>query len=158
MHVILPPLKETIMRILVQRAGPSAVHSQGAELGRIESGLVLLIGIASEDGQEQAAALANKVANLRIFADQAGKMNLSLLDIGGSALLISQFTLYANTNRGRRPSFVEAAPPEVAEPLFEFFAEQLELKGIPIQSGRFGANMQVEILNDGPVTILLEQD
>lgn len=146
------------MRVLLQRTGPSAVSVGAEELGAIEAGLVLLVGISATDGQSQADYLAEKVAHLRIFEDSDGKMNLSLLDVQGSALVVSQFTLYANTLKGRRPSFVQAAPPEQAEPLVRYFAQQLESLGVQVARGRFGAHMQVQILNDGPVTILLERD
>ena len=146
------------MRVLLQRAGPSAVSVGAEELGTIEAGLVLLVGISATDGQSQADYLAEKVANLRIFEDSDGKMNLSLLDVQGSALVVSQFTLYANTQKGRRPSFAQAAPPEQAEPVVEHFVQQLESLGVRVAHGRFGAHMQVQILNDGPVTILLERD
>jgi D-tyrosyl-tRNA(Tyr) deacylase len=127
------------------------------ELARIGRGVIILLGIGHGDDDEQVSYLAEKVANLRIFEDGAGKMNLSLLDVGGQAIVISQFTLYADTEKGRRPAFVSAAPPEVAEPLVARFAELLAAKGVPTQTGRFGAHMQVEINNDGPVTIWLEK-
>ena len=120
--------------------------------------MVVLLGVGPEDGEEQARYLAEKIANLRIFEDEAGKMNLSLLDVGGEAIVVSQFTLYADTAKGRRPSFVRAAPPEIAEPLVEHFVELLQEKGVPTQTGRFGAEMLVDIANDGPVTIWMERD
>jgi D-aminoacyl-tRNA deacylase len=123
----------------------------------IEHGLVILLGIGQEDNDEKACFLAEKIATLRIFEDDAGKFNQSILDQGGEALVVSQFTLYADTRKGRRPSFTEAAAPETAAPLVEKFAEQLRLRGIPTQTGVFGAHMLVEIQNDGPVTILLEK-
>jgi len=125
-----------------------------AEIG---PGLIVLLGVGRGDREEQAASLAEKIANLRIFEDEAGKSNLSVLDVGGQAIVVSQFTLYADTQKGRRPSFTEAALPEVAEPLIQRFAEHLRRCGIPTQMGRFGAHMLVEIHNDGPVTIWLER-
>ena len=125
-------------------------------VAQIGAGLVLLVGIGPADGQEQARYLAEKVANLRIFEDERGKMNLSLLDTGGEALVVSQFTLYADTRKGRRPSFTDAAPPQIASPLVERFAQLLREQGIPTQTGEFAAHMLVEIHNDGPVTIWLE--
>jgi len=124
-------------------------------VAQIGVGLVLLVGIGPADGEEQARYLAEKVANLRIFEDEQGKMNLSLLDTGGEALVVSQFTLYADTRKGRRPSFTDAAQPQVASPLVERFAQMLRELGIPTQTGEFAAHMLVEIHNDGPVTIWL---
>jgi len=125
-----------------------------AEIG---PGLVVLAGVGRGDGESQADWLAEKIANLRIFEDEAGKMNRSVLDIGGSALVVSQFTLYADAQKGRRPAFVDAAPPAEAEPLLEYFVKRLAFYGVAAQTGVFRAHMQVEILNDGPVTILLER-
>jgi D-tyrosyl-tRNA(Tyr) deacylase len=125
-------------------------------IAQIERGLVLLVGIAPDDTEEKARLLVEKIANLRIFEDQQGKMNLSLLDVGGAALVVSQFTLYADTRKGRRPSFTGAALLDVASPLVERFAALLAAQGVPTQSGQFGAHMLVEIDNDGPVTIVLE--
>ena len=146
------------MRALIQRVSFGSVAVEGQHLAQIGAGLVILLGVASSDGEEQCAYLVEKIANLRIFEDEAGKMNRSLLDIGGQALVVSQFTLYADTRKGRRPAFVAAAPPKIAQPLVERFAQLMSAKGIPTQSGRFGAHMQVEIHNDGPVTIWLERD
>jgi D-tyrosyl-tRNA(Tyr) deacylase len=126
-------------------------------IAEIERGYVILLGIAPEDGEEQARYLVDKIAKLRVFEDEAGKMNLSLLEVGGEALVISQFTLYADTRKGRRPSFTDAALPEIANPLVDLFAKLLHNQGIPTQTGEFGAHMLVEIENDGPVTILLER-
>jgi D-tyrosyl-tRNA(Tyr) deacylase len=140
----------------VQRVSSGAVSVDGEELARIGRGVIILLGIGHGDSDEQATYLAEKIANLRIFEDGAGKMNLSLLDVGGQAIVVSQFTLYADTEKGRRPAFVNAALPEMAEPLVARFAELLAAKGVPTQTGRFGAHMQVEINNDGPVTIWLE--
>ncbi|MCW5876442.1 MAG: D-tyrosyl-tRNA(Tyr) deacylase [Anaerolineales bacterium] len=145
------------MRALIQRVRSAAVQVNGEELGRIGQGLVVLLGVGQGDGEAEAEYLADKVANLRIFEDAEGKMNLSLLDAGGAALVVSQFTLYADTAKGRRPSFVDAAPPEQAEPLVEHFAELLAARGVQVASGRFGAEMLVEINNDGPVTIWIEK-
>jgi D-tyrosyl-tRNA(Tyr) deacylase len=129
-----------------------------AEVGAIERGLLILLGVTHDDGEEQVAWLANKVAGLRIFEDDEGKMNLSLLDVGGGALVVSQFTLYGDARRGRRPSFTAAARPEVAEPLCDRFVELLHEAGVTqVESGAFGAHMMVEIHNDGPVTLILER-
>jgi D-tyrosyl-tRNA(Tyr) deacylase len=119
--------------------------------------LVILLGVGPADGEAQIEYLVNKIANLRIFADHQGKINRSVLDVGGSALVVSQFTLYADTRKGRRPSFTDAAPPELASPLVDRFAERLEQAGVPTQTGEFGAHMQVTIHNDGPVTIWMER-
>ena len=146
------------MRALIQRVSFGSVAVEGQPLAQIGAGLVILLGVASSDGEEQCAYLVEKIANLRIFEDDAGKMNRSLLDIGGQALVVSQFTLYADTRKGRRPAFVAAATPEIAQPLVEHFVQLMSAKGIPTQSGRFGAHMQVEIHNDGPVTIWLERN
>ncbi len=145
------------MRLVVQRVSRGAVSVDGRRVGEIGPGLVILVGVGQADTQAQAAWLAEKVANLRIFEDAAGKMNRSVLEAGGSALVVSQFTLYADMTKGRRPAFVDAAAPEVAEPLVEHFARQLAGHGVPVQTGVFRADMLVEIDNDGPVTILLER-
>jgi D-tyrosyl-tRNA(Tyr) deacylase len=145
------------MRALLQRVREGSVTVEGNVIAEIGPGLVILVGIGPEDVNEQIECLSHKIANLRIFEDEEGKMNLSLLDVGGEALVVSQFTLYADTNKGRRPSFTDAAPPDMAEPLVEKFAEQLIKEGVPIQMGEFGASMQVEIHNDGPVTIWMER-
>jgi D-tyrosyl-tRNA(Tyr) deacylase len=134
------------------------VSVAGEEIARIGRGLVILVGVGPQDGEAQAQYLAEKIAALRIFEDPEGKMNLSLLDVGGEAIVVSQFTLYADTEKGRRPSFVKAAPPELAEPLVARFVDLLRAQGVPTQTGRFGAEMQVEIHNDGPVTIWLERE
>lgn len=146
------------MRVVLQRVSRASVAVDGETVGAIGRGCVLLVGIGHDDGEEQAAWLAQKIAGLRIFDDQAGKVNLSLLDVGGAALVVSQFTLWADTRKGRRPSFVHAAPPEMAEPLVERFADLLREQGLPVEMGVFGAHMLVEIHNDGPVTILLERE
>jgi D-tyrosyl-tRNA(Tyr) deacylase len=146
------------MRVLLQRVTKGAVTIDGTVTGAVERGFVALVGVTHGDGEAQAAWLAQKVAGLRVFEDDEGKMNLSVKDVGGSVLAVSQFTLYANTNKGRRPSFVEAADPQVAEPLVERFCELLQLEGVPVETGVFGAMMMVEIHNDGPVTIMLEKN
>lgn len=130
----------------------------GAEVGRIAQGLLLLVGVGHGDTVAVADWLADRVSGLRIFEDDAGKTNLSLLDVGGSALVISQFTLYADTRKGRRPSFLPAAPPELAEPLVQRFADGLLAAGVAVQHGQFGAQMQVALVNDGPVTVWLERE
>jgi D-tyrosyl-tRNA(Tyr) deacylase len=145
------------MRVVVQRVSEAAVTVGDEVAGRIGRGLVALIGVADDDGEEEARFLANKVANLRIFADQEGKFNLSALDVAGEILVVSQFTLYGDASKGRRPSFVKAAPPKIAEPLIESFVFFLEKEGLRVETGVFGAMMMVEIHNDGPVTIILEK-
>lgn len=146
------------MRVVIQRVREGRVSVDGETIAEIGNGLVILTGIGPEDGEPQAAYLAEKIANLRIFADAEGKTNLSCLDVGGEAIVVSQFTLYADTRKGRRPSFINAAPPEIAEPLVERFAEMLRGQGVPTQMGQFGASMLVEIDNDGPVTIVIDRD
>jgi D-tyrosyl-tRNA(Tyr) deacylase len=126
-------------------------------LAKIGPGLVILLGVGPNDGEEQIRYLVEKIANLRIFGDEQGKINRSVLDIGGEAIVVSQFTLYADTRKGRRPSFTDAAPPEIASPLVDRFAELLNAQGVPTQTGEFGAYMLVEIANDGPVTIWMER-
>ncbi|MBN1536013.1 MAG: D-tyrosyl-tRNA(Tyr) deacylase [Anaerolineales bacterium] len=145
------------MRALIQRVSSGSVIIDNSTVAKIERGLVILLGIAPGDGEEQARYLVEKIANLRIFEDADGKLNLSLLDIGGEAIVVSQFTLYADTRKGRRPSFTDAALPEIASPLVDRFAELLTAQGIPTQKGVFGAHMLVNIANDGPVTIWLER-
>ncbi|MCW5877944.1 MAG: D-tyrosyl-tRNA(Tyr) deacylase [Anaerolineales bacterium] len=145
------------MRALVQRVRSAAVTSGGEELGRIAQGVVILLGVGRSDGEAEAQYLAEKIAQLRIFEDPQGKMNLSLLEIGGQALVVSQFTLYADASKGRRPSFTQAAPPQQAELLVSRFVEFLWQHGVPTATGRFGAEMLVEIHNDGPVTLWLEK-
>ena len=145
------------MRILLQRVRRAGVRVAERSVAEIGPGMVILLGIGLDDGEEQARYLAEKVATLRIFEDEAGKFNRSLLDVSGQAMVVSQFTLYADTRKGRRPSFTDAAPPEQAAPLVERFAELLRQQGVPTQTGEFGAHMLVEIENDGPVTIWLER-
>ncbi len=144
------------MRLVFQRVKSGRVRVAGQAIAEIGSGLVILVGVGPDDGEQQAASLAEKVANLRIFEDEQGKMNVSVKDMKGEAIVVSQFTLYADTRKGRRPSFTDAALPEVARPLVERFASLLREQGVPTQTGEFGAHMLVEIQNDGPVTILLE--
>jgi D-tyrosyl-tRNA(Tyr) deacylase len=144
------------MRLVLQRVKSGRVLVAGHAVADINTGLVILLGIAPGDGEEQARTLSEKIAHLRIFEDEQGKMNRSLLEVGGQAIVVSQFTLYADTRKGRRPSFADAALPEVARPLVERFAQLLNELGVPTQTGDFGAHMQVEIINDGPVTIWLE--
>ncbi len=145
------------MRALLQRVSKANVTVDGQIISAIGKGLLILLGVGHGDGEEQAAFLAEKVANLRIFEDEQGKTNLSVLDVRGEAIVVSQFTLYADSRKGRRPSFTDAAFPEVAEPLVNRFVELLRGHGVPTQTGQFGAHMSVEIHNDGPVTIWLEK-
>ncbi len=146
------------MRLVLQRVSQGRVSVDGRKVAEIGRGLVILVGVGRGDTETEAAWLAEKCAHLRIFEDAEGKTNLSLLDVGGTALVVSQFTLYADTRRGRRPGFSYAALPEVADPLVQRFAELLSGHGVPVQAGVFGAHMLVEIHNDGPVTILLERE
>jgi len=145
------------VKAVVQRVRQAKVSVEGKVVGQIPSGLVVLLGIAQGDSEQEAQWMANKIANLRIFADQDGKFNRSILDVGGQALVVAQFTLYGDARKGRRPSFTRAAPPEVAEPLVERVAQLLVDCGVPVACGQFRAHMLVEIHNDGPVTIILEQ-
>jgi D-tyrosyl-tRNA(Tyr) deacylase len=144
------------MKAILQRVRKGAVSVGEKKVGEIGLGLVILLGIGPEDTEEGALKLAHKLAQMRIFADEAGKMNLSLLDVGGEALVIPQFTLFADTRRGHRPSFTDAGPPELANPLASYFADCLRNLGIKTEEGEFGAHMLVEIYNDGPVTIEVE--
>ncbi len=148
------------MRAVLQRATAGRVLVDGAVVGELAPapGYVVLLGVGPQDGEDEARLLADKVAGLRVFADDDGKMNRSLVDIGGGALVISQFTLYADTRRGRRPGFTGAAAPAHAEPLVERFMQELRAHGVATQGGRFGADMQVELTNSGPVTILFDTD
>jgi D-tyrosyl-tRNA(Tyr) deacylase len=146
------------MRAVVQRVRRGRVSVAGQVVAEIELGLVILLGVGPADGEAQAGYLAEKIANLRIFEDEQGKINRSLLEVGGAAIVVSQFTLYADTRKGRRPSFTDAALPEVARPLVERFADLLRAQGVPTQTGEFGAHMLVEIDNDGPVTIWMERE
>ena len=145
------------MRVLIQRVSKASVTVEEQTISSIGKGLLILLGIGHDDGEEQVTFLAEKTANLRIFEDEQGKTNLSILDVKGEAIVVSQFTLYANTSKGRRPSFIEAALPDIAEPLVNRFVELMRGHGVPTQTGKFGAHMAVEIHNDGPVTIWLEK-
>jgi D-tyrosyl-tRNA(Tyr) deacylase len=144
------------MRAVCQRVTEARVTVGGRAVGEIGAGLVVLLGVARGDGEADMRRLAEKVARLRIFEDEAGKFDRSVLDVGGAALVISQFTLIADTRKGNRPSFAAAAPPEEAEPLYERFCEALAAAGVPVERGVFRAQMAVSLVNDGPVTIVLE--
>ncbi|MCE8522534.1 D-tyrosyl-tRNA(Tyr) deacylase [Ruegeria pomeroyi] len=144
------------MRALIQRVSHASVTVDGAVVGQTGPGLLVLICAMAGDGEAQADQLAAKIAKLRIFKDAANKMNRSVLDIGGGALVVSQFTLAADTRSGNRPGFSSAAPPAEGERLYEYFAAQLAAQGVPVETGRFGADMKVELLNDGPVTIWMD--
>ncbi len=146
------------MRALLQRVSRASVTVEGQVVGQIGQGLLVLLGIGQQDSELQVKTLADKIVYLRIFGDDEGKMNRSLLDIGGEVLVISQFTLYADTRRGRRPSFTDAALPAVAEPLVERFNAALAAYGLKVEGGVFGAYMEVELLNTGPVTIWLDSE
>ncbi len=146
------------MRVVLQRVSRASVTVDGEAVASIGRGLLLLVGIAEGDSEAEARRLALKCAELRIFPDGEGRFSLSVLDAGGEALVVSQFTLLADTRRGRRPSFAQAAPPETAEPLVEAFAQAMREAGVAVQTGRFGARMAVELVNDGPVTIVLDSD
>jgi len=146
------------VRAVIQRVTRASVTVEGRVAGEIGAGLLVLLGVSRTDNPETAAYLAEKIVNLRIFSDEAGKMNLSLLDVGGSALLVSQFTLYGDTRGGRRPSYIQAAPPEQASLLYEEFVRSIRSLGVPVHTGVFQAHMQVELVNDGPVTILLDSE
>jgi D-aminoacyl-tRNA deacylase len=147
------------VRVILQRVQQGSVRVEGTAVGTVEKGFVALVGITHGDTQAEAEMLAKKTANLRVFEDEAGKMNLSALDVGGGVLVISQFTLYADARKGRRPSFTDAAPPDIASPLVDYYAEKLRAEGITrVEKGVFGAMMLVEIHNDGPVTIILDTD
>lgn len=145
------------MRVVVQRVKRGKVTVDNRSVSEIGRGVVILLGIGHADGETQVDYLAEKIASLRIFEDSLGKMNLSLLEVNGAALVVSQFTLYADTSKGRRPSFTDAAVPEIAAPLVDRFADQLKALGVNAKKGEFGAHMLVEIENDGPVTIILER-
>lgn len=145
------------MKVVLQRVSSGRVRVSGRTIAEIGAGAVILLGIGPQDTQEQASFLVEKIANLRIFEDEQGKLNRSILDVQGQAIVVSQFTLYADTRKGRRPSFTDAAHPDIARPLVEIFAGLLRSQGVPTQIGEFGAHMSVEIVNDGPVTILLER-
>lgn len=144
------------MRAVLQRVSEASVTVEGSEVGSIGAGLLVLAAVGHDDTAADAAALAEKIADLRIFRDAADKMNLSVLDAGGNALVISQFTLYANVRKGRRPSFVAAAEPDRAEALIGELIDGLRARGLPVETGRFGERMVIRLVNDGPVTIILE--
>lgn len=144
------------MRAVLQRVSRAKVTIAGEVAGEIGHGWLVLLGVGPQDSDKTAAWLADKVANLRAFADDTGKMNRSVQDVNGAVLVVSQFTLYGDCSKGRRPSFIGAAPPDVAIPLYEAFMNGLRALGIPVECGRFGADMQVELVNDGPVTLILD--
>ncbi len=146
------------MRALLQRVSQASVTVNGQIVGRIGQGLLILLGVGQDDSEAQVKTLSEKIVYLRIFEDEAGKMNRSLLDVGGAALVVSQFTLYADVRKGRRPSFTEAAPPVIAEPLVERFKAALAAHSIHIEGGVFGAHMDVALVNDGPVTLWLDSE
>ena len=145
------------MRIVLQRVSRASVSISGQIVGAIERGFCLLVGFTHTDTAEQVRWMADKVAGLRVFSDAEDKMNLALADIGGALLVVSQFTLYGNTEKGRRPSFIDAARPEQAIPLYESFIAELRGRGLRVETGEFGAMMDVELVNDGPVTLVLEK-
>jgi len=145
------------MKALIQRVSSASVTVEGNCVAEINTGLLILLGVTESDNQKEASWLASKVVNMRIFNDPEGKMNLSLLDVGGDALAVSQLTLYADARKGNRPSYIQAARPELAKPMYEAFVAELEkLLGKPVPTGVFGADMKVSLVNDGPVTIMLE--
>ena len=146
------------MRAVVQRVREAAVRVDGETVGAIGPGLLVLLGVREGDTRAEVEWLAAKVAGLRIFSDDQGKFNRSLTDVGGAVLIVSQFTLYGDARKGRRPDFTQAARPEVAEPLVDYFVAQLEAAGIPTATGRFGAAMDVQLVNHGPVTLLIERE
>jgi D-aminoacyl-tRNA deacylase len=145
------------VRVVVQRVSSAAVEVAGRTVGSIGPGLLVLLGVAPEDTPETAAWMADKLVRLRVFADDGGKFNRSLIDVGGSMLVVSQFTLFGDARKGTRPSFVGAAPPEHAIPIYERFCELVAEHGVPVERGEFGAMMQVSLVNDGPVTLTLER-
>jgi D-tyrosyl-tRNA(Tyr) deacylase len=144
------------MRAVLQRVCRARVVVDDEVVGAVETGLLVLLGVAPTDTADQVRWLADKVVHLRIFNDSEGKMNRSLLDAGGACLVVSQFTLYGDARKGRRPSFIDAAGPDVAIPLYESFVDAVKSHGVPVATGRFGAMMQVELVNDGPVTLILD--
>lgn len=144
------------MKVVLQRSKKASVTVDGTVTGAIEHGYVLLVGLTHTDTQEDAVYVAKKIAGLRLFEDEDGKMNRSIDETGGAILSVSQFTLYGDTRKGRRPSFIEAARPETAEPLYDYFNEQLRAYGLTVETGIFGAMMDVALVNDGPVTIIVE--
>jgi D-tyrosyl-tRNA(Tyr) deacylase len=145
------------MRAVIQRVSSASVTVDGAVIGAIEAGVLILLGVGPDDRDSDGAWLAQKIANLRIFRDDQGRMNRSLLEFGGAALVVSQFTLYGDCRKGRRPSFVRAAPPEMAEPLYQSFCVQLQECGLEqVRTGVFGAMMDVALVNDGPITLIID--
>ncbi len=146
------------MRVLLQRVTRAEVRVHERVTGRITRGYLLLLGITHTDTEVQAVKLADKVAGLRLFTDAEGKFNLALADVGGAALVVSQFTLYGDVRKGRRPSFIDAARPEVAIPIYERFIALLRAQNVPVETGEFGADMQVDLINDGPVTLMLDSE
>ena len=146
------------MRAVVQKVSRSSVISCGTPTGQIGQGLLVLLGVTHDDTEADARYLAEKIANLRIFEDDAEKLNLSVKDVGGAVLSVSQFTLYGDCRRGRRPSFTEAARPEAASALYEQFNQFLAAEGVPVETGRFQTHMEVELVNDGPVTLIVDTD
>lgn len=145
------------MRVLIQRVKNASVTIDGKEISKIEKGFLVFVGITHTDTEKEADYLVKKVTNLRVFEDENGKMNLSLKDVDGKLLVVSQFTLYGNCENGNRPSFTEAAKPDIANPLYEYFCSKCEQTGIEVQKGIFGADMKISLLNDGPVTIMIEK-
>ena len=146
------------MRLVVQKVSQSSVKIEGEIVGAIDKGYMVLVGITNGDDELLVEKMVDKLVNLRIFEDENDKLNLSLLDVGGSVLSISQFTLYANCKKGRRPSFIDADKPDISSPLYDFFNKKLEEKGINVERGVFGAMMEVSLINDGPVTIILDSN
>src|SRR5207249_6848191 len=144
------------MRVLVQRVSRAEVRIGERLAGRIGQGLLLFVGFTHDDADDRLVWMADKIVTLRLFADAEDKMNLSVADVGGALLVVSQFTLYGDCRKGRRPSFIEAAPPEIAIPLYEAFINAVKAQGVPVATGRFGAMMQVELVNDGPVTLIVD--
>lgn len=144
------------MRLVIQRVSEASVTADGQIIGRIGPGLCIFVGVGNDDNPAKAAALAEKVRNLRIFEDDLGKMNRSVSEVGGAILIVSQFTLYADCRKGNRPSFTGAAPPVIAEALYNLFAQQLRAAGMSVATGQFQSHMRVALVNDGPVTLLLE--
>ncbi len=146
------------MRALIQRVSESSVVVAGENVGKIGQGLLVLLGVGKDDSEREADILTDKIVNLRVFDDEAGKMNLSLLEVGGEMLVVSQFTLFADARRGRRPSYIDAAPPAEANRLYEYFIDRTKRLGLKVESGRFQAMMNVSLVNNGPVTIWLDTD
>ena len=146
------------MRVLLQRVTQASVAIDGTTVGQVGRGYLILLGVRTTDTQAEADWLVEKLDGLRVFEDPEGKMNLSIRDVGGSMLVVSPFTLYADARKGRRPSYIDAAPPAISEPLYEYFVNALRGRGFQVETGQFGADMKVSLVNDGPVTILLEKE